>query len=162
MKHASNSSLSTAISGKTAERFWQAALARDRRADGTFFFAVRSTHIYCRPSCPARRPLRRNALFFQTPADAEQHGFRACRRCRPKDRDEAIALVRQAAKLLADSADSFRWEVVAGKMKIAPAKLRRAFRHTTGLTPREFADAFRMARFRKLIREGSEITDALY
>src|SRR3984893_5623757 len=104
MKHASNSSLSTVISGKTAERFWQAALARDRRADGTFFFAVRSTHIYCRPSCPARRPLRRNALFFQTPADAEQHGFRACRRCRPKDRDEDIALVRQAAKLLADSA----------------------------------------------------------
>jgi AraC family transcriptional regulator of adaptative response/methylated-DNA-[protein]-cysteine methyltransferase len=163
MNNASNSNMSTAISPKTAERFWQATLARDRRADGTFFFAVRSTHIYCRPSCPARRPLRENALFFQTPADAEQQGFRACRRCRPKDRDEAIALVRQAAKLLSNSAeDAFRWEAVAGKMNIAPAKLRRAFRHTTGLTPREFAEAFRMARFRKLIREGSEITDALY
>src|ERR1700675_1712694 len=107
---------SSNISSQAAAEFWQATLHRDPRADGTFFFAVRSTHIYCRPSCPARRPLRRNALFFQTPADAEQHGFRACRRCRPKDRDEAVALVRQAAKLLADSADSFRWEAVAGKM----------------------------------------------
>src|SRR6202795_1774199 len=111
-----NSTGGSGVASNAADRLWQATLRRDHRADGTFFFAVRSTHIYCRPSCPARRPLRRNALFFQTPADAEQHGFRACRRCRPKDRDEAVALVRQAAKLLADSADSFRWEAVAGKM----------------------------------------------
>ena len=162
MNKASNSNSSSAISPRTAEHYWQAALARDRRADGTFFLAVRSTHIYCRPSCPARRPLRRNVVFFQTPADAEQHGFRACLRCRPKDRDEAIAIVRQAAKLLGNSGDSFRWETVAGNMNVAPAKLRRAFRYTTGLTPRDFAEAFRIARFRKLLRAGAEITDALY
>src|SRR5215469_5685602 len=82
------------------ERYWRAMLDRDSRADGTFFFAVRSTSIYCRPSCPARRPLRTNTLFFATRQEAERHGYRPCRRCRP-DRIPANALlVQQAARVL--------------------------------------------------------------
>src|SRR5579862_6395311 len=88
------------ISSQAAAQFWQAALQRDPRADGKFFLAVRSTHIYCRPTCPARRPLRQNALFFRTTQEAEKNGYRPCRRCRPKERLESVSLVMQAAKLL--------------------------------------------------------------
>src|SRR5271168_3535944 len=96
-----------AISGTIAERYWQATTTRDRRADGTFVLAVRSTRIYCRPSCPARRPLRRNVVFFRTLEEAEAQGFRACLRCRPNELASAVGLVQQAAKLLsAGSEDS--------------------------------------------------------
>src|SRR3981189_3961965 len=89
------------ISGHAAARYWQATLARDSRADGTFVLAVRSTHIYCRPSCPARRPLRRNVVFFHTGAEAEKQGFRACRRCRPTEVAGPVALVERASQELA-------------------------------------------------------------
>src|SRR5271168_631925 len=90
----------SSIAPRAAARFWQATLARDRRADGSFVLAVRSTHIYCRPSCPARRPLRRNVLFFRTLQEAEREGFRACLRCRPNELAGSIALVQRAAGLL--------------------------------------------------------------
>src|SRR5260370_8138872 len=73
------------ISAHAAARYWQATLARDSRADGSFMLAVRSTHIYCRPSCPARRPLRRNVTFFRTREEAEKQGYRPCLRCRPNE-----------------------------------------------------------------------------
>src|SRR5580704_4966444 len=96
-----NSSRSSGVSPHAADRLWQAMLARDRRADGSFVFAVRSTHIYCRPSCPARRPLRKNALFFRSPKEAEQSGYRPCQRCRPQEQQEGAELVCRAATLLA-------------------------------------------------------------
>src|SRR3981189_3227953 len=89
------------ISGHAAARYWQATLARDSRADGTFVLAVRSTHIYCRPSCPARRPLRRNVVFFHTREEAEKQGYRACRRCRPNEVPGADAVVKRAIRHLA-------------------------------------------------------------
>src|SRR4030088_1964521 len=89
------------ISAHAAARYWQATLARDSRADGSFVLAVRSTHIYCRPSCPARRPLRRNVTFFHTGAEAEKQGFRACRRCRPNEVAGPVALVERASQELA-------------------------------------------------------------
>ena len=101
-----NSSRPAGVSSHVADRLWQATLQRDRRADGTFVFAVRSTHIYCRPSCPARRPLRQNTLFFDTAKEAESQGFRPCRRCKPQEQQEAIALVQRAAKLLINSSDA--------------------------------------------------------
>src|SRR5881296_1214201 len=97
--------LGQSISAHTAARFWQATLARDSRADGTFVLAVRSTHIYCRPSCPARRPLRRNVIFFRTREEAEQQGYRPCLRCRPNEIAGPVALVQRAARDLAESAD---------------------------------------------------------
>src|SRR5450432_905559 len=151
------------IRGKAAARYWQATLQRDRRADGAFVFAVRSTHIYCRPSCPARRPLRQNTLFFRTPVEAEHRGFRPCRRCRPQEQQLAAALVTQAARVLANSAeDNLRLESVAAQLKVSSAKLRRAFHSMAGLSPREFAVAARMERFKKMLRSGQSITEALY
>jgi AraC family transcriptional regulator of adaptative response/methylated-DNA-[protein]-cysteine methyltransferase len=160
--HQSSNQTNT-IPKSAAARFWEATLQRDRRADGSFVFAVRSTHIYCRPSCPARRPLRQNAVFFRTPEEAEGSGFRPCRRCRPKELQSAAALVARAAELLANTdEETVRLEAIAAQIDVSPEKLRRAFRTMTGLSPRDFAEAARMRRFKKFLRESKSITEALY
>ena len=152
-----------AIPPRTAEKYWRATLERDRRADGEFVLAVRSTQIYCRPSCPARRPLRRNVTFFRTREEAESLGYRPCRRCRPNEITASAALVARAAKLLAESAEETpRLAQIAQKLNSNTAALRRAFRQVTGLTPRELADALRVKQFKSLLRAGRNITDALY
>lgn len=151
------------ISPRVADRYWRATLHRDSQADGSFVFAVRSTNIYCRPSCPARRPLRQNTLFFRTPQDAELQGFRACQRCRPKHQDSAATLVRQAASMLATSQEeSARLGDLAVKLSSTPARLRRAFHRVTGLSPKDFEQAFRLRKLKQMLRDGSTITDALY
>ncbi len=138
-------------------------MARDTRADGTFVLAVRSTHIYCRPSCPARRPLRRNVVFYRTNEEAERQGFRPCRRCRPQEVAGPVALVERAARLLAGATEEeSRLSAVAAKLGAKPATLRRAFMQVTGLRPRELAETLRVARFKKLLRAGRPILDALY
>jgi len=138
-------------------------MSRDARADGTFVLAVRSTHIYCRPSCPARRPLRRNVLFFRTGEEAEKQGFRACLRCKPNEIAGPVALVQAATRELAESReDTVRFAALATKLGSTPATLRRAFLRVTGLRPRELAEALRLVRFKKMLREGKSITDALY
>jgi AraC family transcriptional regulator of adaptative response/methylated-DNA-[protein]-cysteine methyltransferase len=150
------------ISSEAAERFWQATAKRDRRADGTFVLAVRSTRIYCRPSCPARRPLRRNVMFFRTQEEAEAQGFRACLRCRPNEMASSVALVRKAAILLAATEETVRLAGVARELRTSPATLRRAFAQVTGLTPRALFEALRIEKFKTMLRAGRAITDALY
>jgi AraC family transcriptional regulator of adaptative response/methylated-DNA-[protein]-cysteine methyltransferase len=151
------------ISGQAAARYWQATLARDSRADGTFVLAVRSTHIYCRPSCPARRPLRRNVVFFRTREEAERQGYRACLRCRPNEVSGAVALVQRAVRQLAESTEeSVRLGALASTLNTTKATLRRAFRQVTGLKPRELAEALRIKKFKAMLRSGKNITDALY
>src|SRR6202045_4891822 len=146
-----------------AARYWRATLSRDARADGTFVLAVRSTRIYCRPSCPARRPLRRNVVFFRTREEAEKQGFRPCLRCRPNEVAGPVALVERAARLLAEAGeDGVRFAPLAAKLGTTPATLRRAFLQVTGLRPRELAEALRLARFKKMLRSGKGIADALY
>src|SRR5258705_1710812 len=151
------------ISGHAAARYWQATLARDARADGTFVLAVRSTHIYCRPSCPARRPLRRNVVFFHTREEAEKQGYRACLRCRPNEVSGAVVLVQRAVRNLADSMEeNVRLGVLASTLNTTQGTLRRAFRQVTGLNPRELAEALRIRKFKAMLRSGRNITDALY
>ncbi len=151
------------ISARAAARYWRATLARDSRADGTFVLAVRSTRIYCRPSCPARRPLRRNVIFFHTREEAENQGFRPCRRCRPNEIAAPVALVQRAAAQLAKSSEGpVRLAALARTLGTTPATLRRAFRQVTGLKPRELAEALRLRRFKTMLRSGKSITDALY
>jgi AraC family transcriptional regulator, regulatory protein of adaptative response / methylated-DNA-[protein]-cysteine methyltransferase len=154
---------SEGISPRVADRYWRATVTRDRRADGTFVLAVRSTHIYCRPSCPARRPLRRNVTFYRTREEAEKQGYRPCRRCRPDEIAASVALVQRAAHQLIDSSDeAVRLGPLAQDLGIAEATLRRAFLQVTGLTPRQLAEALRIQRFKKMLRDGRKITDALY
>ncbi|HKW34685.1 MAG TPA: bifunctional DNA-binding transcriptional regulator/O6-methylguanine-DNA methyltransferase Ada [Candidatus Acidoferrum sp.] len=157
------SNLSQAITPNTAARYWRATRARDSQADGTFFLAVRSTHIYCKPSCPARRPLRRNVTFFRTREEAEQHGYRPCLRCRPNEISAPVALVQRAAELLAQSTDeNLSLRQLAQMLGSTQSLLRRAFLQVTGLKPRELAEALRLKRFKALMRAGKNITEALY
>jgi AraC family transcriptional regulator, regulatory protein of adaptative response / methylated-DNA-[protein]-cysteine methyltransferase len=152
------------IPPQAAARYWRATIRRDARADGTFVLAVRSTHIYCRPSCPARRPLRRNVIFFHTGAEAEKQGFRPCRRCRPNEVAGAVTLVERASRELANfgEEESLRFATLAAKLNTTPGTLRRAFLQVTGLRPRDLAAALRLARFKKMLREGKKIAEALY
>ncbi len=134
---------------------WQAVLARDRRFDGAFVYAVRSTGIYCRPSCASRRPRRPQVTFFPIPEAAEREGFRACRRCHPADAnagDPAVALVREACRALD-----------AGERPTgARRRLVRAFKRVLGITPKEYADARRVARFKQELKRRKQVSPALY
>jgi AraC family transcriptional regulator, regulatory protein of adaptative response / methylated-DNA-[protein]-cysteine methyltransferase len=151
------------ISAHAAARYWQATLARDSRADGSFVLAVRSTRIYCRPSCPARRPLRRNVTFFRTREEAEKQGYRPCLRCRPNEVSGSVALVHRAASHLAESPEEgLRLGALARTLGTTQATLRRAFLQVTGVNPRELAEALRIKRFKAMLRAGKSITDALY
>jgi AraC family transcriptional regulator, regulatory protein of adaptative response / methylated-DNA-[protein]-cysteine methyltransferase len=156
--------ITTEVPPRAAARYWRATIARDARADGKFVLAVRSTHIYCRPSCPARRPLRRNVVFFHTSAEAEQQGFRPCRRCRPNEVAEPVVMVERAARELARAPEEegLRFTALAAKLGTTPGTLRRAFLQVTGLRPRDLAAALRLARFKKMLRAGKGIADALY
>ena len=163
MNMAQTAQSNSSISSHTAERYWRATLSRDPRADGTFVLGVRSTHIYCRPSCPARRPLRRNVVFFRTREEAEHHGFRPCRRCRPNEIASPVALVERACRELTQIKDEgARFGTLARKLGTTPATLRRAFLQVTGLRPRELGQTLRLERFKKLLRDGKSIADALY
>src|SRR5712664_3245879 len=158
-----NRKINSNIPPRAAARYWRATMTRDARADGTFVLAVRSTHIYCRPSCPARRPLRRNVVFFHTREEAEKQGYRACLRCRPNEISGAVALVQRALRHLAKSEEeSTRLGGLAKTLGTTQATLRRAFRQVTGLKPRELAEALRIKKFKAMLRSGRNITDALY
>jgi AraC family transcriptional regulator of adaptative response/methylated-DNA-[protein]-cysteine methyltransferase len=151
------------VPSRAEARYWRATLARDKQADGAFFFAVKSTQIYCRPSCPARRPLRRNTLFFSSRQEAERHGFRPCRRCKPDEIPAAVRIVQQAAHVLQSELDEpVNVALLARKIGVKTDALRRAFRQQTGLAPRDLAAALRLKKFKKLLQSGSNITDALY
>ena len=151
------------VTPQAEARYWQATLARDTRADGAFFFGVKSTQIYCRPSCPARRPLRKNTLFFPTRRAAELQGFRPCRRCKPNEIPAAVRIVQRAALVLGSDLDeAVNIAALAQKIGVKTDALRRAFRQQAGLTPKELAAALRLKKFKKLLRDGSGITDALY
>lgn len=151
------------ITAHAAARYWRAYCTRDPRADGTFFLAVRSTHVYCRPSCPARRPLRRNVTFFRTREEAERQGYRPCLRCHPNEISGSVVLVQGAADLLVQSTEeNLSLRQLAATLGATQSTLRRAFLQVTGLKPRELAEALRLKRFKALMREGKSITEALY
>jgi AraC family transcriptional regulator, regulatory protein of adaptative response / methylated-DNA-[protein]-cysteine methyltransferase len=134
---------------------WQAVLARDRRFDGAFVYAVRSTGIYCRPSCASRRPRRSQVSFFPIPEAAEREGFRACRRCHPADvngSDPAVTLVREACRAIA-AGNSPRGDT---------RRLARAFKRVLGITPRAYAEARRVTRLKQELKRRKHVSPALY
>lgn len=149
-----------------ADRRWTAVLARDRDADGTFVYAVTSTGVFCRPSCPSRRPRRERVRFFETPAQAERAGFRACRRCAPSGArpvTAASAAVSRAAAILRGHADdTVPLAMLAARVGLSPSHLQRAFTAHTGVSPREFQAACRAERFRRALRAGQDVTTATY
>ena len=136
---------------------WQQVLQRDRRADGMFVYAVRSTKIYCKPSCASRRPQRKNVSFFPGPEAARSAGYRACLRCEP-DRVEAkvdpqASAIAAVTDYLADRAgDRTRLEDVAKATGVGRLTILRGFKRVLGVTPGEFAKAQRVERFKDRVR----------
>ncbi|MGQ0733123.1 MAG: bifunctional DNA-binding transcriptional regulator/O6-methylguanine-DNA methyltransferase Ada [Acidobacteriota bacterium] len=148
------------------ERRWEALIRRDRTADGTFVYGVSSTGVFCRPSCPSRRPKRDRVSYFTSPAEAQQAGFRACRRCRPNEprglrrADDAIDRV---ARYLIEHADESMSLARLGRMAgVSPSHLQRRFKVVLGVSPRQFQAARRADRFRRELRRGLDVTGALY
>jgi AraC family transcriptional regulator of adaptative response/methylated-DNA-[protein]-cysteine methyltransferase len=141
---------------------WSAVAARDRRADGAFVFAVTSTGIYCKPSCPSRRPAPERVRFFDQPDAAEREGFRACRRCRPRAADPAVAAVARACRAIDESDEPLSLDRLAAETGVAATALHRAFKRVMGVTPRQYAEARRVERFKTTVKGGSGVTGALY
>lgn len=147
------------------ERAWQAVVQRDRRRDGDFVYGVASTGIYCRPSCPSRRPARRRVLFFDSPQAAEAAGFRACRRCRPSSPHGSASVQRleRARRCLdRDEAGSFTLRRLAAAVGGSPYHLQRTFKQAFGLTPKEYRDARRLTRLKTALKGGRTVTEAIY
>ena len=144
---------------------WQAVLDRDRSADGAFFYSVKTTGVYCRPSCAARLANRENVRFHTTARQAEQAGFRACKRCCPntpsKDEQHRRA-VSQACLLLENPSDSPGLESLAEMVGMSPSHLHRVFKLLTGLTPKGYAMAHRSQRVRHELAVGKTVTDAVF
>ncbi len=149
-----------------AERRWRIVLARDRRFDGAFVYAVRSTGIYCRPSCPSKRPRREQVAFFPVPETAERAGFRPCRRCRPgaaASPDPRVGLVREVCRLIdahPDQAASLA--ALSPRVGTTPHRLLRAFRAVLGLSPRQYRDERRLDRFKTQLKARRKVSPALY
>jgi len=155
-----------AIAGSGLDMRWKALASRDGAADGTFVYGVSSTGVYCRPSCPSRRPRADRVRFFDTPTEAKQAGFRACKRCRPDlvgVGQPGIDAVRRASLYLASHADqTITLNHLARVAAMSPYHLQRRFKAIVGLSPREFQSAVRAGRLRTSLRDGRDITSAIY
>ncbi len=145
---------------------WDAVVKHDRRFDGRFVYAVRTTGIYCRPSCASRRPNRRNVHFFSDPDAAEAQGFRACLRCRPRGvaaEDADLRAVRLASRTLDARLDAPPTLAELGTaVGLSPWHLQRVFKRVVGVSPREWVEARRVERLKSGLREGQTVSRAVY
>jgi AraC family transcriptional regulator of adaptative response/methylated-DNA-[protein]-cysteine methyltransferase len=150
------------VSG-SAQQKWSTVLARDTRADGRFVYAVKSTGVFCRPSCPSRKPRRENVEFFDSPGQAQQAGYRACRRCTPLERNPQAQKVEAACRYIDQNLDiTLSLTAISRHVAISPFHFQRLFKRILGISPREYQQARRAGKFRQaLLGEGS-VTDAIY
>lgn len=144
---------------------WQALVARSASADGTFVYGVRTTGVYCRPSCPARRARPENVTFFSGCAEAEVAGYRACLRCRPRAATAAAvdAPVALACRQIAEAETPPSLAALADAAGLSPSRFHRRFKAATGITPKQYAVAHRARRLRERLADpGATVTQAIY
>jgi AraC family transcriptional regulator of adaptative response/methylated-DNA-[protein]-cysteine methyltransferase len=144
---------------------WQAVLGRDASRDGQFVFAVSSTGVFCRPSCPARRPRRENVTFFRKPEEAEHAGYRACLRCRPKavSGNAQMEMVKSVCRYIEQHLDEPITLARLGKeFRRSSFHLQRTFKSVLGITPRAYADSCRVNQLKQNLRAGHSVTRAMY
>ena len=149
----------------TDEAKWQAVVAKDQSADGEFYYSVKTTGVYCRPSCPARSALRKNVAFHPSTEDAEKAGFRACKRCSPVGRtlaQEHTATVAKACRTIKQAEEFPNLNRLATAVGMSPYHFHRVFKAITGLTPKAYANAHRSDRVRKALPQWQTVTEAIY
>jgi AraC family transcriptional regulator of adaptative response/methylated-DNA-[protein]-cysteine methyltransferase len=155
----------TEKSYRTNHERWYALIHREKDADDAFVYSVKTTGVYCRPSCPARLAGRENVAFHPTPKDAERAGFRACKRCkpnRPSVHGEQAAMVAKACKLIVDAEEPLSLEALAEAIGMSPWHFHRVFKSMTGLTPKAYAAAHRAKRMREELSHRGTVTSAIY
>ncbi|PGH56541.1 bifunctional DNA-binding transcriptional regulator/O6-methylguanine-DNA methyltransferase Ada [Azospirillum palustre] len=147
-----------------AER-WEALRRRDPAADGQFVYAVRSTGVYCRPSCAARPARPENVAFYATNAEAERAGFRPCKRCRPEgpsQGDRRAEAVAAACRLIEEAEEAPQLDQLAAAAGMSPHHFHRIFKQVAGVTPRAYVQAQRAARVADALQQAGSVTEAIY
>jgi len=158
MRHSHGSGAALELADDTR---WNGVATRDARLDGRFVYAVTTTGVFCRPSCGSRRPLRQNVRFFESPGEASDTGFRACKRCRPEDATTTPKLFEDVRRLIEASGDAaMTLDLLARKTGATPTRIHRTFKRVTGLSPKEYQDARRGERLRRHLLEGTSVTRA--
>src|SRR5262249_55270412 len=143
------------------DQCWQAVERKDRSFDGRFYFGVVTTGVYCRPSCPSRRPLRSNVRFYTTPAEAEHAGLRPCKRCRPLEEqpDTAADRIRELCRTIeAQPEGVLDLAELAARTGLSRFHVQRTFKAVTGLTPKQYVEACRLRRLKDGLRESKDVT----
>src|SRR2546426_844385 len=144
---------------------WKAVIERDESKDGLFVLAVRSTGIYCRPSCPARHPNLDQVLFFSQPDEAESSGFRACKRCHPRDakRSNKAQLIERTCKYIEANLDEkLTLENLSHQAGLSPFHFQRTFKRVLGISPRQYVEARRLEKVKRSLTNGETVTNSLY
>ena len=144
---------------------WEAVKTRAAAADNHFWCAVRTTGVYCRPSCAARQPLRENVAFYDTPEAARKAGFRPCKRCRPDDEYQDTRqreLVEAACRKIGAACQAPKLEELAREANLSPQYFHRVFKKIVGVTPHQYAVAKRTERFAAELKTSERVTDAIY
>ena len=145
---------------------WQAVLGRDKTQDGIFYYAVASTGVYCRPSCPSRRPKREGVRFFNRPEQAEKAGFRPCLRCRPRSAGAGSPeqqLVTEACRFIEQHLDEpITLARLGEEFGKSPFHFQKTFKAVLGVSPRQYADSCRMKSFKQQLQAGEPVTKAIY
>jgi AraC family transcriptional regulator, regulatory protein of adaptative response / methylated-DNA-[protein]-cysteine methyltransferase len=156
---------STTTAFTTKEQRWNAVVARDRAADGQFVYAVRSTRIFCHPSCPSRPARQANVTFYADATEAAAAGYRPCKRCRPglvSRSDQQTSAIEKACRIVRDAADPPSLEVLAKAVGMSAYHFHRTFKAALGVTPKAYIDAERSKRMRDHLAAGTRVTSAIY
>ncbi len=145
------------------EIYWNAVQNNDAKFDGAFVYAVASTKIYCKPSCSSKLPKRENVRFYRSPETAEDHGFRSCRRCQPKNETVNLQtdIVLRACELI-ENEQCLTLENLSAKLHLSPAHLQKTFKEIIGISPKKYAELKRLEKFKSELKSGNEVVGAMY
>lgn len=146
------------------EIYWQAFKNRDKRFDGVFWTAVKTTKIFCKPSCTAKLPKVENIDFYKTWQDAESKGFRACLRCKPKTTETInpqVEIIVKTCELL-ETIENLTLEELGEMLKINPTHLQKIFKEIVGVSPKKYAENLRLEKFKSEIKKGNDVVNSMY